>query len=268
MSFRPVSSSLEGATRAGVLVECAKYWTLTGFDLPNSHAMAVAAGASPSAIEITRSAMDAGTTDSTWASDLVSYAQAQAAWVATQPTNLFDALRPATLQLSFRSRVALYTSTAVGSQVGEGQPKPVSKLTISSADLREVKSSGTVVAADELLRFGNPIVFSRLLGVGLSKGQNPSVMTRLTEGSFVETGMSGSGDAEDVGRDVRTLLGMITYGSDAQLRMIVDQTTAAAWATMCSPSGQAFYQLGNEPASILQPRGPSPEPGRGAGRKT
>lgn len=107
---------------------------------------------------VLRTAIDAGdTTTSGWASQLVP--------AAVQMQNEFlELLRPATIigripglnRVPFNVAVPMQTGDGVYQWVGEGAPKPVGKLTLSSATLRWSKAAGIIVITKELAMFSSP----------------------------------------------------------------------------------------------------------------
>jgi HK97 family phage major capsid protein/HK97 family phage prohead protease len=111
---------------------------------------------------IVRTAIAAGTTsDSTWAGPLVQY--------NVMASEFIELLRPATVigkfgqngvpdlrRVPFNIKVPRQTAGSSVSWVGEGKPKPVSKLAFDNVTLQWAKAAGIVVLTDELVRFSNP----------------------------------------------------------------------------------------------------------------
>lgn len=111
----------------------------------------------PEVETVLRTAVAAGTTtDSTWAEPLVEY--------NTMAGEFIELLRPATVigripglrRVPFNIRMASQTSGSSTYWVGEGKPKPVSKLGFSEVTLRWAKAAGIVVLTEELVRASNP----------------------------------------------------------------------------------------------------------------
>jgi HK97 family phage major capsid protein/HK97 family phage prohead protease len=105
-----------------------------------------------------KAAVAAGTTqDATWAKPLTTAGN-------TIIEEFLTLLRPATIlgQIAGFSRVPFNvpvpTSTAGGTYnwVGEGKPKPVTKLAFSSTTLPTAKAAGIIVLTEELVRLSNP----------------------------------------------------------------------------------------------------------------
>lgn len=104
-----------------------------------------------------KAAVAAGTTtDPAWAAPLVNYANMQDEFI--------DLLRPATIigrlqgfrRVPFNIRIPRQTSgTSVG-WVGEGKPKPVSKMGFDAVTLPWAKIAGICAITEELARFSSP----------------------------------------------------------------------------------------------------------------
>lgn len=104
-----------------------------------------------------KTAVSAGTTtDSTWAGPLV-YAQ-------DFPAAFLDFLRPQTIigkltgisRVPFNIRYGIQNGGSTVAWVGQGAPKPVSKLSFTSGTLGFAKAAGIVVITQELARFSSP----------------------------------------------------------------------------------------------------------------
>lgn len=122
-------------------VEYAKQWDTSTPEVGLALKTAIAAGT---------------TTDSTWAGPLV-YAQ-------DFPAAFLDYLRPQTIigQMSgispvpFNIRYGIQNGGSTVAWVGQGAPKPVSKLSFTSGSLGFAKAAGIVVITQELARFSSP----------------------------------------------------------------------------------------------------------------
>lgn len=112
---------------------------------------------SPEVIEVLKSAVAAGTTtDSGWASQLVVY--------QNMVSEFAELLRPATIigripnlrRVPFNILIPRQTAGSTTGWVGQGAPKPVSRLTFDSLSLGMSKASGIVIITEELLRSSAP----------------------------------------------------------------------------------------------------------------
>lgn len=107
--------------------------------------------------QIMNEAVNAGDTATAgWAAELADYT-----YMAQE---FIDFLRPMTIlgkmtglrTVPFNIRIPLQDAGSSVNWVGEGSPKPVSKLHFDTTTLRFAKAAGIVVITDELVRFSNP----------------------------------------------------------------------------------------------------------------
>lgn len=112
---------------------------------------------SPEIVTIMKAAVAAGTTtDPVWAGPLVEY--------RNMADEFIELLRPATIigrldgfrRVPFNIRVPRQTAGASVGWVGEGNPKPVSKLGFDAVTLPFAKVAGIVAITEELARFSSP----------------------------------------------------------------------------------------------------------------
>jgi len=104
-----------------------------------------------------RAVIEAGdTTTSGWASQLIPSAQ-------QMQDEFLELFRPATIlgripvrKVPFNISVPIETASGTVAWVGEGAPKPVTKLTLSSVTLRWAKAAAIVVITKELAKFSRP----------------------------------------------------------------------------------------------------------------
>lgn len=111
----------------------------------------------PEVATVLKAAVAAGTTtDPAWAAPLVEY--------QTMASEFIELLRPQTIigkiqglrRVPFNIKMSGQASGSSVNWVGEGKPKPVSKLAFETTTLRFTKAAGIVVLTDELVRFSNP----------------------------------------------------------------------------------------------------------------
>ena len=111
----------------------------------------------PEVETVLRAAVAAGTTtDTAWAKPLVEYQNLTGEFI--------ELLRPETIigkiqglrRVPFNIKMPSQTAGASVGWVGEGAPKPVSKLGFGTTTLGFAKVAGIVVMTDELVRFSNP----------------------------------------------------------------------------------------------------------------
>jgi len=111
----------------------------------------------PEVARVIKAAVAAGnTTDATWAKPLVDY--------RLMADEFVELLRPETIlgkiqglrRVPFNVRMARQTAGSTVGWVGEGNPKPVSKLAFDTIQMPETKIAGIVVLTMELARFSSP----------------------------------------------------------------------------------------------------------------
>ncbi len=111
----------------------------------------------PEVESVLRAAVVAGTTtDPAWAAPLVDY--------QTMASEFIELLRPATIigriegfrRVPFNVNLPGQISGSSVGWVGEGKPKPVSKLGFDTTKLGHTKAAGIVALTDELVRLSNP----------------------------------------------------------------------------------------------------------------
>ncbi|WP_250532427.1 phage major capsid protein [Caballeronia sp. ATUFL_F1_KS39] len=211
----------------------------------------------PEVETVLRAAVAAGTTtDPEWAAPLVEYQNMTGEFI--------ELLRPATIigringfrRVPFNVQMPAQKTSSTAQWVGEGKPKPVSKLTFDTMRLGFAKVAGIVVLTDELVRFSNPSAedivrrdlvetITQLLDhdfVDPAKAEVPDVSPEsITHNA---TYIDASGDTADALRwDVRSLFSAFTANnaSVAGAYWIMDPVIALTIGMMVNPLGQAEF---------------------------
>lgn len=113
-------------------------------------------GATPRLLAVLKSAVQAGTTsDPEWAGALTEHAQiAQGFLASLREFSAFDqALTDGSfLRVPLRTRVSIVTTAAAGALVGQGDPKPLTKLALADQQLALRKVVSIVAVTEELVR--------------------------------------------------------------------------------------------------------------------
>lgn len=211
----------------------------------------------PEVETVLKAAVAAGTTtDATWAKPLVEYQNLASEFI--------ELLRPETIigkiqglrHVPFNVKMPSQTSGSTVGWVGEGKPKPVSKLAFDTVTLGFNKAAGIVVLTDELVRFSNPsaeaIVRSDLI----------AQMTQFLDHDFVDpskavaantspasvtngvTPVTASGTtADDLRADVKSLFGNFISNnlSPAGAYWIMRPTVALSIGLMTNSLGQPEF---------------------------
>ena len=152
-----VLPSYEKTPKGRVFIRFVKALAQSRGVLPQALEIAKQYKDTPQVEAIMKAAVAAGTTtDSGWASALAPYETAVAEFI--------DLLRPETLlgkmdgfrRVPFHIRVQRQTAGVTAGWVGEGSPKPVSKLVFDSFTIPETKLAVIVALTEELVRFSSP----------------------------------------------------------------------------------------------------------------
>lgn len=204
-----------------------------------------------------KAAVAAGTTtDSTWAQPLVEY--------QTMASEFIELLRPETIigkidglrRVPFNVKMPGQTSGSTVGWVGEGKPKPVSKLAFNTTSLGFSKVAGIVVLTDELVRFSNPSAEA------LVRNDLIAEIAQFLDKDFVDPDKAASADvspasitngvtpitasgttADDLKADVRSLFKAFIEAnlSVAGSVWIMNATTALTIGMMQNALGQSEF---------------------------
>ena len=111
----------------------------------------------PEVVTVLRAAVAAGTTtDPAWAKPLVEYTQMADEFIELLRPNTFLGRMNGFRRVPFNVRIPRQTAGASVGWVGEGAPKPVSKLALDAIVIPWAKVAGIVVITEELARFSSP----------------------------------------------------------------------------------------------------------------
>lgn len=126
-------------------------------NLMQAHEIAKGWEDTPEVEQVLKTAVAAGTTtDSAWAGPLIAY--------QVMASEFIELLRPATIigripglrRVPFNIQMPKALTGSSVNWVGEGAPKPLTKMTFGTETLRWAKAAGIIVLTDELVRFSNP----------------------------------------------------------------------------------------------------------------
>ncbi|HXV28716.1 MAG TPA: phage major capsid protein, partial [Sinorhizobium sp.] len=216
-----------------------------------------------------KAAVPAGsTTDTQWAGALVTAASGEAGVVG----DFVEYLRPQTIigkfgtggipslrRVPFRVGLVTQHTGGTGYWVGEGAPKPVTKVDLSRRTLLPTKCATIAVVTDELLRDSSPsadvMVRDSLTGAlvelmdsdfidpaSTASGARPASITNGAP-STIAGGGGTYGSADNVRDDVRRMFANV-IGANMSVDSgvwILRQTTALALSLMQNPLGQAEF---------------------------
>lgn len=209
-----------------------------------------------------------GTTDTQWAGALVSAASGESGVVS----DFLEYLRPMTIigkfgtmgipslrRVPFRTGLITQHTGGTGFWVGEGNPKPVTKVDLSRRTLTPTKCATIAVVTDELLRDSSPsadiLVRDSLVGAltelmdsdfvdpaSTASGARPASITNGVT-TVIAQGGGTYGSAENVRADVRAMMANFIAANNppSQGVWIMRATTALALSLMQNPLGQAEF---------------------------
>lgn len=211
----------------------------------------------PEVINVLKAAVAAGTTtDATWAKPLVEY--------QNMVSEFAELLRPATIigripglrKVPFEIKIPRQIGGSSVGWVGEGKPKPVSKLAFDQVSLGRAKTAGIIVITDELARASSPsaeaIVRQDLIDqtaqfldkdfVDPAKAAVANVSPASVTNGVTAVAASGT-DADAVRRDAKAVMAKFLAAnlSLAGAVWIMTETQALGFALMTNPLGQPEF---------------------------
>lgn len=111
----------------------------------------------PEVETVLKAAVAAGTTtDTSWAKPLVEYQNLASEFIELLRPQTIIGRIPGLRRVPFNVKMPAQTAGSTVNWVGEGKPKPVSKLAFDSVELGMAKAAGIIVLTDELVRASNP----------------------------------------------------------------------------------------------------------------
>jgi HK97 family phage major capsid protein len=245
-----VSANLETATRSNEFVSLAKNMMLAkrGTDAVIA---AQRNGASEKVINILKSGVQAGgVSDSRWGSELAAYQTISSSFLTTlAPYSAFDAMLTgnAFIRLPLRTRIFAVTSTATGSNVDEGERKPITSLQLADGVLTQRKASCTVVLSGELVRHSSNSaidLISRELASGVARATDSVFLNILESVSGVESNASTGLTAAQFTADLDKALHAVNLGANSKPYLILPASVVKHLAIVRDTSGAlAFPQL-------------------------
>ena len=204
-----------------------------------------------------KAAVAPGTTaDATWASPLA----------PLQPlaAEFLELLRPATLigripnlrRVPFNVSVAAQTAGGTYGWVGQGAPKPVTKLGFGTVQLGIAKAAGIIVLTEELVRTSTPsaeeaVRQDMIAGIATfldAQFTDPAVAAVLNVSpASITNGLvaiaSAGATPDDARTDIRALIGALLAAnlSVANAALLMSEANANALGTALNPLGQPLF---------------------------
>jgi hypothetical protein len=192
---------------------------------------------------VLKTAVTSGTAVGGWGADLVQYDQLVAAFFESlRSASAFDFMMPFMRTVPRHSRVVSVTTGAVGSLHPEGQIKPVSSLALHGDQVDEFTTTAIMILNDEVMKIGGPEA------VAFFNSELRSAVAAATDTQFVQvltTGISATATngatSPAILADLATLAGAITTSKRSKLFLLVEPSTARAWAFKTTPQGELLF---------------------------
>ena len=191
-----------------------------------------------------RAAAAAGTTtDATWAAPLADYqVLANAFLESLRAFGAFDRMLPSMRQVPLRTRIGAVSVGITGTTVGQGQSKPISRLTLTGTQIDELKAVAVLIITQELARFSSVAagdLFSTELSNAVAVETDETFVSILIAGA-TSFGSSGS-TAEHVRNDLRALLASVTTSARSALFLLMPSAIAKVLSILHTTTGDAAF---------------------------
>jgi HK97 family phage major capsid protein len=191
--------------------------------------------------QVIKAATAAGTTTG-WGVDLAAYEILQDAFLASlRNISIFESALPFMMNGPLHVSYPIVTTGPTATTVGEGQVKPVSKMTITRMDLTEKKTSVIVPLSDELVRHATNGLsyFQREMIPSVTVAIDNSFLSEITSG--ISTSPSNGGTSIAVLQDIDNAVRSITRRSSSKIFLAVSPDIAAAWAFKLTTTGALTF---------------------------
>lgn len=198
---------------------------------------------------ILRAAISAGTTSNM--SELADYQQLVGAFSDSLAAfSAFDRIRADAVQAPLRMNLVAVTGAAQAYVVGEGAPKPLTRLSMVSAQLDALKVVAAVVVSAELLRNGGAnadALLRRELSSAVAFASDAQFIAILEDaaglGASPTTTLTATGTTADaVIADIGALLAALSLGARSRPYLIVPPARALTWSLMKGGDEGLFFE--------------------------
>jgi HK97 family phage major capsid protein len=183
------------------------------------------------------------TTDSGWALPLSEYQVLASAFLESlRNCGAFDKILASVRRVPFKTRIGASTTGISGATVGQGQVKPISKLTLTGTQIDEQKAAAILVVTDELAKFGDSVagnLFATELSNAVAVETDETFISVLTSGAT--SNGSSCATAEHVRNDLRGMLASVTTSARSQLFLLMTSATAKVLAVLHDNTGGAAF---------------------------
>ena len=207
-------------------------------------------GATPRLLAVLKSAVQAGTTsDPEWAGALTEHAQiAQGFLASLREFSAFDqALTDGSfLRVPLRTRVSIVTTAAAGALVGQGDPKPLTKLALADQQLALRKVVSIVAVTEELVRSVEAAALALIeneLRRAVATKSDETFLDILAQTTGIASAASTGMSAAQFAADLASALDSLSYGADARLYLVLPPAAAKVVAFLRDANGTLYPDM-------------------------
>lgn len=149
----------------------------------------------------------------------------------------FDAMLPLMRRVPLGpARLAIVTTGATGSRVGQGAPKPISSLQLASGDFEPTKATCIIVVTDELAQLATPqALLADELRAAVAASTDSVFLPGIIDSSTPSTNATGN-DRDHFLANLATGASYTSQSSRSRLVLVLDPLTCANVALM--PGGE------------------------------
>lgn len=220
----------------------AKILAMARGDLPQALLISEERGETGRVQSVLKAAVAAGTTtDLAWAKPLADHQIIVGAFVSLLRNSsvFYKALDTGMVRLPFNTQVALVTAGATAGIVGEGNPAPVTRLSLSGVSLQPKLATSMIVLSDELVRStstASEVLMSRELRRGITAAVDTEFLSLITDASTSTAVSTGIARA-----DLRALLDAVKPKAESRLMWVLAPDVARAAATLSLADGTDVF---------------------------
>jgi HK97 family phage major capsid protein len=156
------------------------------------------------------------------------------------PKGAFESMKGDMVEVPLRSRFVISTAALTGSEVGEGSPKPVRRLSVTNLDTEVSKHTSMVAVTIETLQ-ESPELVQRVLATALPEAVNRSVDTYFLSKLQGEEIGESSGEQnptwQQVTADLHELLNLVQVGEASKLFYVMQARSAKYLSKLAFENG-------------------------------
>jgi HK97 family phage major capsid protein len=193
----------------------------------------------PRIVEFLKAASTPGTI-SGWGSPLAAYAQLQDAFLLSlRSVSAYEQMLPFMKSLPVNLQNIAVASGTSGTTVGEGQTKPITKMTLAQVQVVPKKTTTIVAVSKELLQFSSSNIFATELTNAVAEAVDASFVSEITNGISPTT--SAGGGPVAILTDLAALLASLTVGANSRIFLLVGSDVAKLWSVKTTIQGSLLF---------------------------